>query len=251
MLGSRSDSVTPLLVYLALLDFGLFALAWRRGWTWLAAAATVLSFGWTFYILADRSADDALLGGLFITVLALAAALLRPGTGRQLALVQPLGLGLLQLAILVARTDVGAPAWGLFGALSLAVVLLAVLRLAWRAGHPAPPLPPHMPAWQRTATTLSHFLLYLLMFAVPLSGWLYSSATGVPTVYLGLLQLPDLVTKGKELAALLRTVHISLNITLLALVCIHVAAALKHHFVDRDNVLRRMLPLQLKRQLRP
>jgi cytochrome b561 len=127
------------------------------------------------------------------------------------------------------------------------VFLLAALRLAWRAGHPAPPLPPHTPVWQRAATTLSHFLLYLLMFAVPLSGWLYSSATGVPTVYLGLLQLPDLVTKSKELAALLKTVHISLNITLFALVCIHAAAALKHHFVDRDDVLARMLPFLARR----
>lgn len=122
------------------------------------------------------------------------------------------------------------------------VFLLTVLRLAWRAGHPAPPLPPQMPAWQRTATALSHLLLYLLMFAIPLSGWLYSSATGVPTVYFGLLQLPDLVAKSKELAALLKIVHISLNITLFIVVCIHTAAAFKHHFVDRDDVLARMLP---------
>lgn len=136
LVGSQNQSAAPLLVYLALLDIALFALAWRRGWTWLAAAATVLSFLWTFYILADRSAADAMLGGVFITGLALVAAVVRPGAGRQLAIVQPLGLGLLQLAILVARTDVGAPAWGLFGVLSLAAIVLAFLR---REHWPAPP----------------------------------------------------------------------------------------------------------------
>ncbi|HTU10206.1 MAG TPA: DUF2339 domain-containing protein [Allosphingosinicella sp.] len=136
LVGSQNQSAAPLLAYLALLDLALFALAWKRGWTWLAAAATLLSFFWTFYVVADRSAADALLGGIFIAALALGASLVRPGTGRHLALVQPLGLGLLQLAILVVRTDVGAPAWGLFGALSLAAILLAVLR---REHWPAPP----------------------------------------------------------------------------------------------------------------
>jgi uncharacterized membrane protein len=136
LVGDPQASVAPLLVYLALLDLALFALALRRGWTWLAAAATVLSFFWTVAIVADRPVDQALQGGVFIAALALAASLVRPGTGRQLALVQPLGLGLLQLAILVARTDVGAPAWGLFGALSLAAILLAILR---REHWPAPP----------------------------------------------------------------------------------------------------------------
>jgi uncharacterized membrane protein len=136
LVGTETQSVTPLLAYLALLDFALFALAWRRGWTWLAAAATVLSFVWTFYVVADRSAADAMLGGVFITGLALLAAVVRPGAGRQLALVQPLGLGLLQLAILVARTDVGATAWGLFATLGAAAIVLAVLR---REHWPAPP----------------------------------------------------------------------------------------------------------------
>lgn len=136
LVGDPQASVAPLLVYLALLDIALFALAWRRGWTWLAAAATVLSFVWTFYVVSVRSPEDALLGGMFIAGLAMVAALVRPGAGRQLALVQPLGLGLLQLAILVARTDVGAPAWGLFAILSLAAVALATLR---REHWPAPP----------------------------------------------------------------------------------------------------------------
>lgn len=136
LVGSQNQSAAPLLVYLALLDFALFALAWKRGWTWLAAAATVLSFLWTFYVIADRAAGDALLAGIFIAALALLASLFRPGAGRQLAAVQPLAVGLLQLAILVGRTDMGLPAWGLFGVLSVAAIVLAALR---REHWPAPP----------------------------------------------------------------------------------------------------------------
>ncbi len=136
LVGDPQAGAAPLLVYLALLDLALFALAWRRGWTWLAAAATLLSFVWTFYLVADRKAADAMLGGVFITGLALTASLVRPGAGRQLAMVQPLGLGLLQLAILVARTDMGASAWGLFAVLSVVAILLAALR---REHWPAAP----------------------------------------------------------------------------------------------------------------
>jgi cytochrome b561 len=100
-----------------------------------------------------------------------------------------------------------------------------------------------MPSWQRRAATASHVLLYALMLAIPLSGWLYSSATGVSVVYLGLVPLPDLVPKDKPLAAVLKGVHVGLNSALVLLVIIHAGAALKHHFIERDGVLARMLPL--------
>ena len=90
---------------------------------------------------------------------------------------------------------------------------------------------------------VSHALLYVLLFVIPISGWLYSSATGVQVVYLGLVPLPDLVPQGqgaRRCAAASCTS--SLNALLFAVVCVHVAAALKHHFVDRDAVLARMLP---------
>jgi cytochrome b561 len=122
------------------------------------------------------------------------------------------------------------------------VFLLAVARVAWRLAHPAPALPAAMPAWQQRAATAIHALLYVLILVIPLTGWLYSSAAGVPTVYLGLVQLPDLLARDKVLADQLRLVHVTLNYTMLTLVIIHAAAALKHHFVDRDDVLKRMLP---------
>lgn len=131
LVGDPEAGAVPLLAYLALLDLALFTLAWRRGWTWLAAAALALSFLWTGWLLAQPPAD-ALAAGLFVILLALAASLARPGQGRQLSLIQPLALGLVQLAILVARTDLGALAWAQFGALSVGAIALALLRPAYR-----------------------------------------------------------------------------------------------------------------------
>ncbi|MCL4469855.1 MAG: cytochrome b [Gammaproteobacteria bacterium] len=126
--------------------------------------------------------------------------------------------------------------------LGVSVFLLAAARLAWRATHTPPPLPDVMPAWQRRAASGLHFLLYLLLFAIPLSGWLMSSAKGFQTVYFGVLPLPDLIGKDKALGDALQEVHEMLNYGLLALVSAHVAAALKHQFIDRDGILARMLP---------
>ena len=126
--------------------------------------------------------------------------------------------------------------------IGVTVFLLAVARLAWRAGHTPPPLPETIPAWQRHAAHGLHHLLYLLLFAIPLSGWLMSSAKGFQTVYLGVLPLPDLIGKDKALGDALREVHEMLNFGLLALVLGHIAAALKHQFIDRNGILARMLP---------
>lgn len=120
--------------------------------------------------------------------------------------------------------------------------LLVAIRLAWRAGHRPPALPAGMPAWQKTASHALHHLMYLLMVAIPVSGWLMSSAKGFQTVYFGILPLPDLLSKNKELGDLLETVHSSLNFTMAALVVAHIGAAVKHHLLDRDEVLMRMLP---------
>ncbi len=126
--------------------------------------------------------------------------------------------------------------------IGVTVFMLAVARLAWRLRHPAPLQPAIIPEWQRRAATAMHAVLYVLILVIPITGWLYSSAAGVPTVYLGMVQLPDLLAKDKALAEQLKLAHITLNYTMLTLVVIHAAAALKHHVVDRDDVLRRMLP---------
>jgi cytochrome b561 len=122
------------------------------------------------------------------------------------------------------------------------IFLLVALRLAWRVRHRPPALPAATPQWQQHAAAIAHAGLYLLILAVPISGWVMSSAGGFPVVYFGILQLPDLVAKDKELFEFMKGVHFALNKALLALVVLHVAAAVKHHYVDRDDVLARMLP---------
>jgi len=126
--------------------------------------------------------------------------------------------------------------------IGVTVFLLAVLRISWRFTHRPPPLPDTMPRWEKLAGRATHYLLYALIFAVPLSGWLMSSAKGVQTVWFGVLPLPDLVGKNKELGDLLKEVHESLNFTMLGLVLVHVGGALKHYFIERDGILARMIP---------
>ena len=126
--------------------------------------------------------------------------------------------------------------------IGVTIFALAVLRVAWRLYRPPPPLPVSMPLWQRHASVVSHRLLLLLIVIVPLSGWLMSSAKGFQTVYFGVLPIPDLLAKNADLGERLEVLHEVLNTSLLAVVTLHVAAALKHHFVDRDGVLLRMLP---------
>jgi cytochrome b561 len=120
--------------------------------------------------------------------------------------------------------------------------LLVIVRLVWRSRHRPPELPAAMSPAARLIARAAHGAIYLLLFAIPLSGWLMSSAKGFPTVYLGVLPIPDLVAKNKELGEALLHVHQLLNVLLAGLVAGHSAAALKHHFIDRDDVFTRMLP---------
>jgi cytochrome b561 len=123
------------------------------------------------------------------------------------------------------------------------IFLIVAARLMWRTWHPAPGPPVNSPRWQRAAAAINHWALYVLLICIPISGWLMSSAFGVTVKYFGVIPLPDLVEKNKELAESLKLLHEVLVYTMLALVAMHVAAAVKHHVVDRDDVLHRMLPL--------
>ena len=122
----------------------------------------------------------------------------------------------------------------------VSVFLLVWLRLAWRLGHPPPPLPATLSRRMQWAAHAGHALLYGLMIAIPLSGWLMSSAKGVPTVWFGLLTLPDLLARNRELGDLLQQLHKALNLLLMLTLAGHIAAALWHHFVLKDDTLRRM-----------
>ncbi|WP_296766092.1 cytochrome b [Thiobacillus sp.] len=124
--------------------------------------------------------------------------------------------------------------------IGVTVFMLAGLRVVWRLTHTPPPLPASVAGWQRRASAVAHGLLYLLILVIPISGWLMSSAKGVQTVWFGVLPLPDLIGKDKALGHLLEEVHETLNYTLLALVVLHVAGALQHHFIERQPFLQRM-----------
>ena len=122
------------------------------------------------------------------------------------------------------------------------VLALAALRLLWRLTHAAPPYPAHMPVWQKSAANALHSLLYVCMFAVPLSGYFYTLSAGIPVVWFGVIELPVLIGANPELKPVLKGLHYWLNMTMATAVALHVAAALKHQFIDRDGVLKRMLP---------
>ncbi|MBU0915852.1 MAG: cytochrome b [Gammaproteobacteria bacterium] len=126
------------------------------------------------------------------------------------------------------------------------ILFLSVLRLLWRLTHRPPALPAKidsaMPGWQRAAYHGTHHLMYLLFFAVPLLGWAYSSAKGFPIVWFGVLPLPDLVAPNPELAEAIKPLHGLAAWGLIGLVVLHVGAALKHQFIDRDGLLERMRP---------
>jgi cytochrome b561 len=121
----------------------------------------------------------------------------------------------------------------------ITILALSALRLLWRLTHRPPPDVP-MPAWQAKAAHALHVLLYVLFFAVPLSGWAYSSAAGFPVVVFGVVPLPDFVPKDKALADTLKGLHKLLTLSMGALVLVHIAAAVKHQWIDRDGLMARM-----------
>lgn len=131
---------------------------------------------------------------------------------------------------------------------SLGLLILAwvALRAAWRASHPRPAPPPGMSRAERWAAHLSHALLYGLMIAMPLSGWVINSAADFPLKWFGLFQVPQIAAADEHLQDSAEGVHYVLSWTLLCVVLLHVAAAMHHHFARRSDVLRRMLPFVRK-----
>lgn len=126
--------------------------------------------------------------------------------------------------------------------MGVTVLTLAVIRVLWRQSNRPPAHLPSMTALQVRMADGMHYVLYFLIFAVPISGYLYTTAAGVPVVYLGLLKIPSLLAADPALKEILKPVHYWLNMIMAAAVLGHVLAALKHHFIDRDGVLKRMLP---------
>jgi cytochrome b561/polyisoprenoid-binding protein YceI len=164
-----------------------------------------------------------LLHWLIVALIALQAALGLTG------LMLPLGIE--KLAVLARHKSIG-----------ITILGLAALRLLWRWLNPTPPLPSNLKPYERFLAHFTHAALYVLLFAMPLTGWIMSSARGFPVSWFNLYQLPDLVGKSAPLYHAMVRTHAVLAIALALTLLLHVAGALKHHFVLKDDTLRRMLP---------
>ncbi|TAM03012.1 MAG: cytochrome b [Paraburkholderia sp.] len=126
--------------------------------------------------------------------------------------------------------------------IGVTVLALVLVRILWRATHTAPALPSSTHAWERLAAHAGHGVLYVLMVAIPVTGYLYSSAADMQVVYFGIWPLPKLIGPDDALKEVLRTAHVLLDYALLAVVVLHVLAVVKHQHLDRQNILARMLP---------
>ncbi len=161
-----------------------------------------------------------------------------------LALLGMFGMGLYMVDLPISPLRLKLFNWHKWAGFT--VLALSVLRLIWRLTHRPPALPEPvaaaMPAWQHWAHHGTHHALYALFFTVPLVGWAYSSAAGFPIVLFGVLPLPDFVPVDKALAELIKPWHEISAFTMMGLVLLHVAAALKHQFVNKDQLLHRIWP---------
>jgi len=133
-------------------------------------------------------------------------------------------------------------ALGLHKSFGMTILVLAVLRLLWRLMNPTPELTTETKPWERVLAKISHVLLYALIFAMPLTGWMMSSAKNYPVSWFKLFQFPDLVAPAEHTFDQMQDLHHLLFKVLVGVALLHVAGALKHHFIDRNDVLKRMLP---------
>ena len=132
--------------------------------------------------------------------------------------------------------------YALHKSIGITIFTLTALRLAWRLLRPPPALPADTPRWQTIVARGTHWLMYFLLLAMPMTGWLSSSAANFPVSVFGLVTLPDLVAPDPQLHEALEEAHVAQGYLLMTLLAAHVAAALYHQFGRRDRVLRRMLP---------
>lgn len=157
------------------------------------------------------------------------------------------------LAKLAARLPLGIEKLALLArhkSFGMTILALAALRLGWRVFHPAPPLPATVGRAERAGARAMHASLYALLFAMPLTGWMMSSAKNYSVSWFGLFTWPNLIGPSRPAFEALREIHDVLSNVLLVLACLHILAALKHHFWDKDGVLLGMLPSKPRRTAR-
>jgi cytochrome b561 len=153
------------------------------------------------------------------------------GVGLYMASLPDAGFDQRKITLILYHKEVG-----------MVALAFAVVRLAWRVSQVLPRLVEHLPDWQKLTARFVHLCFYALMVALPLSGWLMSSAAGIPVSFLEVFTLPDLIGRDEHLFRELIVVHKWLGYALLVLIGVHAGAALRHHFAFRDDTLKRMLP---------
>lgn len=126
--------------------------------------------------------------------------------------------------------------------LGMLVLGLAILRIVWKVMNRGNPVPVSMPRPQKIAAAAGHGLLYLLILAQPISGWMMSSAANYPVTFFGLFQFPAIAAPNEGAHETYEEVHEFLFEAILVIAVVHVLAALYHHFIQKDDTLRRMLP---------
>ena len=151
----------------------------------------------------------------------------------------------LPIGLLMANLDLGGPVedpmYHIHRSIGAVVLLLTVMRLIYRLGHPAPPLPADMPQWQRSAARFTHWALYVLLIAQPIAGWIATSAYRAPILFFWLFELPPIWKEDRPFSEAMFIFHRSMGVFIAALITVHIAAALYHHFVLKDGVLKRMV----------
>lgn len=150
---------------------------------------------------------------------------------------------LLALGLYMTRIPISALKLKLYGwhkELGMMVLMLAAIRITWRLNNINPSLAA-LPRWEILVARAMHWAFYGFMFALPISGWLMTSASGLPVSFFGLFLMPDLISPNEHWRLLLVDIHKWLAYALILAFCGHTAAALKHHFIDKDDILRRML----------
>ena len=151
---------------------------------------------------------------------------------------------LLAMGLYMTRIPVSLQKLKLYGwhkELGVLVLMLLLLRIIWRLTNIAPLLPESLPAWQKLSAHAMHLVFYGFMVVLPLSGMLITAAAGLPISFFGLFVIPNLIAPDENLRVLFTTLHTWLAYGIIAAICAHVSAALKHHFIDKDDILRRIL----------
>lgn len=151
-------------------------------------------------------------------------------------------IGLLILGIYMVNLPISLEKLRLYGwhkEYGLLVLMLFTLRISWRLANITPTL--SLPLWEKMAARAVHWAFYLLMFAMPMTGWVITSSAGLPASFFGLFVLPDIVSPSEHTRLLFEEIHECLGYGLIILIILHLSAALKHHFINKDDILRRMI----------